>query len=84
MSYREMKVTFSEAPSRDGLLQRAIVIDGHTVGSWRRTLGRSTVRIQARLFGTPSRGQRRELRAAAERFAAFLGLEPELETGPAA
>jgi hypothetical protein len=50
-----------------------VVVDGLVIGSWRRTLTASIVRVQCDYWTPPSRPTRRAVDAAARRYAAFLG-----------
>jgi hypothetical protein len=56
------------------MLDPCIVLDGAVIGTWRRSLGRRAVEIELRLFEPRSRLDP-AIRAAAARYAAFLGLE---------
>jgi hypothetical protein len=55
-----------------------VTIDGQLVGGWRRELGKTHVSVQATLLRRASRAERRELTAAAQRYADFVALELEL------
>jgi hypothetical protein len=55
-----------------------VTIDGQLVGSWRREIGKTCVDVRVTLLRKPSRSERRELAAAAARYAAFLELKLEL------
>jgi hypothetical protein len=69
---------------RDNVLSNHLVVkNGHVIGGWRRTLEKSTVTIEARLLATLDAADARELRAAAERYGRFLGLEVKLTSRPA-
>jgi hypothetical protein len=52
----------------------AVVIDGRVVGTWRRSVTRDAVAIEATAFETFSRRQTRAIEEAAERYGRFLGL----------
>jgi hypothetical protein len=62
-----------------GLLSPSVVIDGRVVGTWRRTLARSSVAIALDAFGKVTRAQRRAIAIAAARYASFLGLDVRIE-----
>jgi hypothetical protein len=49
-------------------------LDGKIAGTWKRSLARERVIIEARPFTPISTTQARKIAAAAERYAAFLGL----------
>lgn len=80
VAYQDLRVALANEPPRPGLLDRAIVIDGRTVGSWRRTLSARSVLIEATLFGPLTPSETQKLHDVAARFGAFLGLEPVLTT----
>ena len=39
IAYRQARVVFAEQPPRSGLLERPILVDGTTIGSWKRIHG---------------------------------------------
>jgi len=78
MGYKELKVVLAQAPPRPGLLRRPIVIDGRTVGSWKRTVTRRAVAIEASLFTPLDRSEAQALEAAVERFGRFMELPATL------
>jgi hypothetical protein len=53
------------------MLSRPIVIDGRTVGSWKRAVAKRAVTVEATLFAELSAGDRAALEAAVERFGRF-------------
>jgi len=62
-----------------GLLAPAIVLGGRVVGTWRRSLERrGAVTIALAPFAPADRRAREAIAEAAERYAAFLALEPRL------
>lgn len=65
-------------------MSRPIVIDGLTVGSWKRSLQRRSATVEATLFTGLDPAQSRALRSAIERFGRFLDLPVELQTRTAA
>lgn len=81
MAYKGVKVHLAKAPPREGLLHRPIVIDGRTVGSWKRTLTKRALKIEASVFQDLSVPEIAALEAAAKRFGAFSELPVNLETG---
>ena len=83
VAYRDLRVVLAHPPPRAGLLDRAIVIDGYTLGSWRRTLARHSATLEATLFRPLTGSEAGALDAVAERFARFLGLPVSLATRPA-
>jgi hypothetical protein len=38
IAYRQARVVLSAQPPRSGLLERPVLVDGTTIGSWKRTL----------------------------------------------
>jgi hypothetical protein len=52
---------------------RMIVVDGQIVGSWRRSLAGSSVRIETDFFAPMNRGQLKAVALATRRYAAFVG-----------
>jgi hypothetical protein len=61
-----------------------LLIDGALAGGWRRELGKRLVTVEVSLLRRLDRAEQRELSAAAERYAAFLGLELALSVEPRA
>jgi len=62
-----------------GLLAPTMTLHARVVGTWKRTLSRQVVRVQARLFDAPSPDDARALEAAAAAYGRFLGLTSQLE-----
>jgi hypothetical protein len=58
-----------------GVLKPVIVVRGHVVGSWRRSLGKSGATVTPSLFGRLDRDDLRAVANAADRYGHFLGLE---------
>jgi hypothetical protein len=80
VAYQDLRVVLAYAPPRADQIERAIVIDGRTVGTWRRSLtGTSTV-VEAKLFGELSEAEATALQNAVERFGRFLGVAASLES----
>ena len=65
-----------------GMLNPAAVIDGRVVGTWKRTLGKQAVAITVRPFRGLRGPERDAIIAAAERYAAFLGLAGRISIQP--
>lgn len=72
IAYREGRIVLARQPPRTGLIQRPIVVDGRTVGSWKRVQRGRAVTIEAMLLRRLGRAGRRALEAAVERYARFL------------
>ncbi len=60
-------------------LQYIMVLDGRIVGTWKRTLTRTTVRIETAPFRRLTAAERDAVALAAEQYGAFLGLEVALD-----
>jgi hypothetical protein len=61
-----------------GMLNPAVAIGGKVIGTWRRELAPNAVVIAIDLFEAPSATQRQGITRAAERYAAYLGLEARI------
>jgi Winged helix DNA-binding domain len=79
VAYRDLKVVLAEPPPAEGFLSRPIVIDGRTVGSWKRFVGRRGATIEADLFTPLARAETEALEAVVERFGRFMELPASLE-----
>jgi hypothetical protein len=64
----------ARADSGHGIFHPAMVIDGQVAGTWSRELKKTAVAITCRPFARIDRRQSQLLAAAAQRYAAFLGL----------
>ena len=84
MGYRDLRMVLVAQPPREGMLSRPIVIDGATVGSWKRTLSAKAVVVRATLFTQVDRSEMKKLEAVVARFGDFLGLPATLQTEHAA
>lgn len=60
------------------LLNPVILVDGQVVGSWKRTLAKSSVRVETKLHRGLNRAEQDALRTGVERFGKFLGLDAQL------
>jgi hypothetical protein len=79
VAYKDLRVDLAPAPRLDWRLSPTIAIDGRTVGSWKRTLAKRSVTVEATAFTSLGRDRRAALERAVERYGAFLGLEAELD-----
>ncbi len=59
-------------PGSNGLFLPTMVVDGHVVGTWRRTVRRGTVEIEEKPFHRIPAGRRRATAAAWARYEEFL------------
>ncbi len=66
-------------PGGNGVFQATIIADGHVRGTWRRSTRATGVRLRMLPFSSLSAPIRRSLAAAANRYAAFLGIPVALE-----
>ena len=82
IGYKDLRMVLAEPPPGDRILSRPIVIDGRAVGSWKRTVAKRAVRVEATLFTELSAGERAALEAAVERFGRFIELPASLELTP--
>ncbi|GAB3931091.1 winged helix DNA-binding domain-containing protein [Larkinella terrae] len=58
----------------NGIFSPVIVVDGQIVGTWKRTLKKTAVLIETRLFAPLSDGQHQALTEAKNRYVRFLGM----------
>lgn len=68
-------------PSSNGLFLPAVTVDGHVVGTWRRTVARGTVAIEVDPWVAWTERRRAQVRRRAEQYTQHLGLA--LAEGPA-
>jgi hypothetical protein len=61
-------------PGGNGVFAPTIVINGRVVGTWKRSIRKSSVEIIALPFATLNKSERRTFAEAAERYAAFMSL----------
>jgi hypothetical protein len=80
IAYQDLRFAF--APTPDGLepLIRPIVVDGRTVGTWKRIAERDSVTVEATLLEPLDAGRSEALAAAVSRFGRFLGTQARLVT----
>jgi len=80
VAYQDLRVVLAHPPPRAGMLDRAIIIDGYTAGSWKRTLRRRQVTVMATLFRPLTIAETEALDTAVERLGRSLELLTALET----
>jgi hypothetical protein len=78
ISYRDRTAAFplalqGEAITSNGIFRPVIVWDGQVVGTWARTHGKQSTRLEAKFFASPQEEQLLSMTAACERLAAFWG-----------
>lgn len=78
-SYKDRGAFFDPARYGEFGLSHALLLNGRVAGSWRRTLKKDAIVIETDFFEPPTPAERSAVAAAAERYGAFLGLQPVLE-----
>ena len=84
VAYQDLRVVLAHPVDRADSIERAVVIDGRTVGTWKRTITGASVVVECSLFGQLSASERRALQDAVARFGRFLGLPVTLQATQAA
>ncbi|MET0714073.1 MAG: winged helix DNA-binding domain-containing protein [Mycetocola sp.] len=79
VAYQDLRVVLAHTPARADLIERAIVIDGRTVGTWTRILNGDSVVVQANLFGVLTQNETEALHDVVDRFGRFLRADARLE-----
>jgi len=75
ISYKDRSAAVAGNNSKENVLFNSmIVIDGHVVGSWKRSLAEESVGITLNYFAPASKAERQLVADAADRYGAFLGL----------
>jgi hypothetical protein len=82
VAFRGVRMVYAEQPP-EGSMARPILVEGVTVGSWKRTLGRDSATLEATLFADLDAEAKGALGEVAERFGRFLGLPVRLVTARA-
>lgn len=80
LSYRDSRDVYAAylpQVTRDN--GQMIVMDGAWVGTWKRTIKKTEVVVDAHPFEKPTRAQKDEIAAAADRYGRFLGLQASVE-----
>lgn len=62
-----------------GAFSPSVALGGRICGTWRRTIGRNSVTLEATPFARWTKAEREEIAAAAERYGAFLGMPVAME-----
>jgi hypothetical protein len=80
VGYHDRSMLLGEATGRSKmmLLNPVVLLDGRVVGTWKRVIDKQSVFITTSLWRTLNRAEHAALQAAANRFAAFLGLGTKL------
>jgi hypothetical protein len=79
MSYERLKVVLPDPTLTRDILQRPVVVQGVTVGSWKRAITGDTVTVEIRMFERLTRAKGSMIEEAVARFGRFLGLAPRSE-----
>lgn len=76
VAYRDRSAALDPAFPVDpfAILGPVVMVDGHVVGVWRRTLGREQVAVALTLYTALTPAQRAAVERAVARYGAFLGL----------
>jgi hypothetical protein len=77
VAYQDLRVALAQ-PAWSALVERAVVVDGRTLGSWKRTLTRRSTTVHAALFEPIGSARSAALDAAVQRFGRFLALPADL------
>jgi hypothetical protein len=80
VAYRDLRYVHADGRVSAEFPTRSIVIDGRTVGSWRRVLSRREVVVEVTLATRLSADEHRAVKSAAERFGTFVALPARLKT----
>lgn len=79
VAYKDRGLLLDGGPEvNSDLLNPVMLLDGRAAGLWKRVVGAKSVQISLAPYGRLSRPDRSRLAAAAERYAAFLGLPAEV------
>ncbi|WP_214404330.1 winged helix DNA-binding domain-containing protein [Pseudonocardia lacus] len=78
VAHQDLRVVLAHPSARAELLERAVVVDGLTVGTWKRTLGRRSATVDVTLFGPIGPAESAALDDAVRRFGRFLAVPAEL------
>ena len=62
-----------------GILNPVVVLDGIVVGAWKRTLARTAVSVNVRMFRPIAPADESAIKRAAERYARFVGRALDLD-----
>lgn len=80
IAYKDRRASIDDAgmarvaPGRNGIFNPIVFADGRVIGTWRRTIKGGRVEVGFQPFAAWDTATHKAARAAAERYAAFLGL----------
>jgi hypothetical protein len=85
ISYKDRSATMTfenhkRAVSSNGIFHPTVVVNGETIGTWKRTLKKNVVNIEMNYFATPKPASQTLIEAAAIRYGGFLEKTPNLNT----
>jgi len=80
ISYKDRSATIAFdnhklAVSNNGMFHPAIVVNGETIGVWKRTIKKNKVDMQLNYFALPTRAVQKAIEVEAIRYGEFLGRE---------
>jgi hypothetical protein len=78
VAYQDLRIVLDAPLPRSDFLERVVLIDGVTVGSWKRLLGRSSVDVVVRLLRALTFSEQNALDDVVARFGRFLGVPATL------
>jgi hypothetical protein len=78
VAYQDLRVVLDAPLPRIDFLERVVVIDGLTVGTWKRLIGRRSVEVVVRLLRALTIAERAALDGVVERFGRFLSVPASL------
>jgi hypothetical protein len=78
VAYQDLRIALAHPTARPELVERAVVVDGRTVGTWKRSLARRSVTVHVTLFGPISDSESVALDTEVQRFGRVLELPADL------
>lgn len=82
MGYRDVRPTTYDPDQHVGHFERPIVVDGETIGTWRRVIGPAEVTVQIKPVAGLPRARLRAIEVTADRLGRHLGLPARVEILP--
>lgn len=84
LAYRDRSAVLEERYAKrlhagGGAFSPSVAVDGRVSGTWRRTIKRGSVTLEATPFARWTKAEREAIAAAAERYGVFLGMPVEME-----
>jgi len=87
VGYTDRRSLLEEAHQNRGapsaLLSNTVVLNGLVLGTWKRILNKSAVRVTLNLFRPLTKGERAAVEVAADRYGRFLNLAVDVDHGSA-